>query len=69
MQVPFLGGRKSFEDAAELIELFGSAASREAASRADQSRDRGNHVHFCRWRQVERLIFLMSIQQPIGTIH
>ncbi len=69
MQVPFLGGRKSFDDAAELIELFGSAASREAASRADQSRDRGNHIHFCRWRQVERLIFLMSIEQPIGTIH
>ena len=69
MQVPFLGGRKSFDDAAELIRLFGSGASCEAASRADQSRDRGNHIHFCRWRQVERLIFLMSIERPIGTIH
>lgn len=69
MNIPYLGDRKSFEDAAELIEIFGSNASYEAASRADRSRDLGNHIHFCRWRQIERLIFLMSIQRPIGTIH
>ncbi|HEX5535820.1 MAG TPA: hypothetical protein VFX27_01405 [Sphingobium sp.] len=69
MQVPFLGGRRSFDDAAELIQLFGTGACQEAASRADQSRDRGNHLHFCRWRQAERLILLLSIERSIGTVH
>lgn len=69
MHVPFLGDRKSFEDASELITLFGINAVREAASRADRSRDMGNHIHFCRWREIERLILLMSIERPFGTVH
>lgn len=69
MQVPFLGNRKSFEDATELMKIFGAGAGNEAASRADKSRDLGNHVHFCHWRQIERMIFLLSIEKPIGTIH
>ncbi|MGD9812229.1 MAG: hypothetical protein AB7U35_13015 [Sphingobium sp.] len=69
MHIPYLGDRKSFEDAAELIEIFGAETSFEAASRADRSRDLGNHIHFCRWRQIERLIMLMSIEQPVGTVH
>lgn len=69
MYVPFLGNRKSFEDASELITLFGINAVREAASRADRSRDLGNHIHFCRWREIERLILLMSIERPFGTVH
>jgi len=69
MQIPYLGDRKSFEDAAELIETFGVNAGYEAASRADRSRDVGNHIHFCHWRQIERLIVLLSVEQPIGTVH
>lgn len=69
MNFPYLGGRKGFEDAAHLIELFGSNAGYEAAVRADRSRDVGNHIHFCHWRQIERLIVLMSIEQPTGTVH
>ncbi len=42
--------------AADLIERFGALACSEAAARANDSRDRGNVVHFCRWRQIERLI-------------
>ncbi len=51
------------------MKIFGAGAGNEAASRADKSRDLGNHVHFCHWRQIERMIFLLSIQAPIGTIH
>lgn len=69
MQVPILGSRKSFEDAAELMRAFGAHAGSEAAARADKSRDLGNHVHFCHWRQIERMIFLLSMQRPVGTIH
>jgi len=69
MQIPYLGDRKSYEDAAELIQLFGENAGYEAASRADRSRDLGNHIHFCRWRQIERLIVLMSVEEPVGTVH
>lgn len=69
MQIPYLGDRKSYEDAAELIQLFGENAGHEAASRADRSRDVGNHLHFCHWRQIERLIMLMSVNGPVGTVH
>ena len=69
MHIPYLGDRKSFDDAAELIASFGANAGYEAASRADRSRDLGNHIHFCRWRQIERLIVLMSTQRSIGTVH
>jgi hypothetical protein len=47
-------------DAAELIQRFGAYAASEAAARADRSRDLGNVVHFCRWRQIERLVLLLS---------
>ena len=43
-------------EAAELIDRFGAFAADEAASRANQSRDRGNVIHFCRWRSIQRLI-------------
>ncbi len=65
---PFLTGR-DVADAAEMMETFGLAASGEAAARADRSRDQGNHIHFCRWRQIERLIDLLSSQEAVGTVH
>ncbi|WP_031310173.1 hypothetical protein [Sphingobium sp. C100] len=69
MQLPYLADRRSYEDAAELISLFGDNAGYEAAARADQSLDRGNHIHFCHWRQIERLIVLLTYDQPLGTVH
>ena len=65
---PFLTDR-DVADAAEMMETFGLAARGEAAARADRSRDMGNHIHFCRWRQIERLIDLLSSQEAIGTVH
>lgn len=69
MHLPYLADRTSYEDAAELIARFGDNAGYEAATRADKSRDLGNHIHFCRWRQIERFIVLMSVNAPVGTVH
>lgn len=69
MQLPYLTSRKSLDDATDLIAQFGTSAGLEAQLRADASREKGNHIHFCHWRQIERLIVLMTIDQPIGTIH
>ncbi|WP_137864979.1 MULTISPECIES: hypothetical protein [unclassified Sphingomonas] len=67
--MPYLGDRREIADANELIARFGELAGSEAAARADHSRDLGNHVHFCRWRQIERLIVLMSVGRAVGTVH
>jgi len=69
MQLPYLSGRKSYDDATELMAIFGADAGYEAAARADRSLDLGNHIHFCHWRQIERLIILLADDPPIGTIH
>ena len=67
--MPFVTDRASASQAAELIRRFGEAAGSEAAARADRSRDLGNHIHFCRWRQIERLIVLLSVGHAAGTVH
>lgn len=67
--MPYLADRAHVADAAELIARFGDDAGFEAAARADRCRDIGNHINFCRWRQVERLIVLMSVNRAVGTIH
>ena len=69
MTTPFLSDRDSFNDATALIDQFGEHAGFEAAARADKYRTLGNHIFFCRWRQIERLIVLMSITAAIGTVH
>jgi len=65
----FLADRSSVTAAQDLIASFGDEAGIEAASRADRSRDLGNHINFCRWRQIERLIVLMSVDRAVGTVH
>jgi hypothetical protein len=67
--LPYLADTREVADAAELIRAFGEDAGSEAAARADRSRDLGNHVHFCRWRQIERLVVLLSIPRAVGTVH
>jgi hypothetical protein len=67
--LPYLADTREVADANELIRAFGEEAGSEAAARADRSRDLGNHIHFCRWRQIERLVVLMSIPRAIGTVH
>lgn len=69
MLVPYLSNRKSVDDAQDLIARFGDNAGFEAAARADRSRDLGNHIHFCHWRQIERLIILLACDEIVGTVH
>lgn len=61
--------RRDVANAEALIAEFGQAAGLEAAERARASRDIGNHIHYCRWRQIERLIILLSVEASLGTIH
>ena len=59
----------AFTEAARLIERFGAFAGSEAALRADRSRDVGNFVHFCRWREVGRMIELIRDDAVTGPVH
>jgi hypothetical protein len=69
MDMPFIADRKSLADAAQLIEMYGDDAGFEAASRAEDSRDKGNVVRFCHWRQIERVIVVLSEVEVRGTVH
>lgn len=64
-----LPDRAAAADAADLIARFGAYAASEAAARADRSRELGNVVHFCRWRQIERLILLLAAPGPAHPMH
>jgi hypothetical protein len=64
-----LPDRSAANDAAELIARFGDQAASEAAARAALSRDRGNVVHFCRWRQIGRMIELLSSGPGEAALH
>lgn len=66
---PFVADRASIADAQALLSQFGDDAAFEAAARADKSRDRGNVILYCRWRQIERMIVALAHAQPLGTIH
>ncbi|SEN27323.1 hypothetical protein SAMN05192583_2436 [Sphingomonas gellani] len=65
----YLSDAAAVADAADLIHRFGGDAEFEAAARANRSRNLGNHLHFCRWRQIERLIALLGDDEPTGSIH
>jgi hypothetical protein len=69
MESPFISGRPALADAAELIDRFGDNAGLEAAVRAEESRDAGNVVRFCHWRQIERVIVTLSSAEVMGSVH
>jgi len=69
MTTPFITGRAALNDAAMLIDRFGDNAGYEAASRAEHSRDAGNVMRFCHWRQIERVIATLASDEVRGTIH
>lgn len=56
-------------EAAELIDQFGGFAADEAAARASRSRDLGNVIHYCRWRQIQRLIEVLGEDPAEATLH
>jgi hypothetical protein len=67
--LPHLTDARALADADQLIANFGAEAAAQAAARAERSRDLGNAVRFCHWRQIERLIDLLATDQPVGTVH
>ena len=66
---PYIADARSVLDAADLIAAHGSEAALFASIRADRSRNIGNHVRFCHWRQIERLIALLVVECAPGTVH
>jgi len=69
MEAPYISGRAALADASLLIDQFGDDAGFEAAMRAETSRDAGNVMRFCHWRQIERVIATLSSGDIRGTIH
>ncbi len=69
LQLPVFIDPSFYGDAEQLISNFGEEAGLEAANRADQSLAQGNHIHYCKWREIERLCVVLSIDIPIGTVH
>ena len=69
MDTPFINGRAALADAALLLETYGDDVGFEAAARAEDSRDKGNILRFCHWRQIERVIVTLSDQEARGTVH
>jgi hypothetical protein len=69
MYLPLYVNARDVGEAEALIAHFGAEAGLEAAERAEASRNVGNHLHYCRWRQIERLVILLSLETTLGTIH
>ena len=69
MDSPFIAGRLALAEASDLIDQYGDDAGLEAAARAESSRDAGNVLRFCHWRQIERVIATLSSEEVRGTVH
>ena len=69
MQHLYIANRTALADATDLIQRFGGSAGLQAAARAEQSRDADNILRFCHWRQIERLIDLLTDVEASGTRH
>jgi hypothetical protein len=67
--LPLFVQPKDVIEAEALIAAHGREAGLEAAERAEASRNIGNHLQFCRWRQIERLIIMLSVEATLGTVH
>lgn len=69
MQDYFIAGRGTVSDALSLVDEYGADAPMAAAMRAVQSRDAGNVLRFCHWRQIERLSALLASNNVEGSLH
>ena len=66
---PLYIDRRAAIEAQDLLSELGSMAAATAAARARDSRNVGNHIAFCRWRQIERLIHVLNSEEATGTRH
>lgn len=69
MKEPAVSGRVAGELAAEMLALFGAEAASEASRRASKSRNIGNALGYCTWRQAERLIEQLTATKGQFTVH
>ena len=67
--MPVFTDRMAYDEADNMIAILGQSAALHAADNADTAREKGNHIRFCHWRQVERLIVMLSVKKSFGTIH
>ncbi len=67
--MPLFLDREAATTAQHLMAEHGADAGEAAAARARESRNLGNHIAFCRWRQVERLLAVLVSDEPMGTRH
>lgn len=65
----YLPDTRALREAEDLMALMGADAEEEAIARADRSRDVGNHIAFCRWRQIGRLIAFLAEDEAPPTTH
>ena len=65
----YLSDGRAFAEASDLLARYGELAVAEAAQRASRSRDLGNVIHFCRWREVIRMLDMLGDEQVDGAIH
>jgi hypothetical protein len=68
-QTLFVVDREAYDGASDLLDAFGERALAEAATRAERSRDIGNHVHYTRWCRVGRAILVLGDPGPGGLLH
>lgn len=69
LSAPFLTDRAAVDDATLLMQQHGDEAGFAASAKAEHFRNLGNHIHFARWRQIERLITYLSVDTALDTIH
>lgn len=67
--LPFVTSAHDALAASELLTRFGGEAAGQAAVLAEGARRVGNHIAFCKWRQVERLVRWLEVKVAPGTVH
>jgi len=68
-EIFYIASRGSLDAATALIEAFGDTAVMEAAAQAQKYRNVGNAIRFCEWRQIERIVSVLSQDVVVGTLH
>ena len=68
-QTLFVVDREAYDGASDLLDRFGESALAEAATRAERSRDVGNHIHYTRWCRVGRAILVLGDPGTSGLLH
>ncbi|WOE76064.1 hypothetical protein [Alterisphingorhabdus coralli] len=61
--------RSACDEAMNMIDLLGDAAAEQAERNANNARNKGNHIHFCHWRDVRRMVAQLQCGCVSGAIN